>query len=139
MSKFELEEEYEFDFFLLGISSHEKDYRICWAINNILEISLEKEDRDIEVSVKKSNRTSLHSMYTFYDDNQETIYRLIANRSNLGFLVPESPQADYFLHISDGYHLDFEKISTLINHIPFVLTTFKIDPESLKSKKNLIF
>ena len=110
MSKFELEEEYEFDFFLLGISSHEKDYRICWAINNILEISLEKEDRDIEVSVKKSNRTSLHSMYTFYDDNQETIYRLIANRSNLGFLVPETPQADYFLQISEGYHLDFEKI-----------------------------
>ena len=40
--KYHLEEEYEYDFDLYGISSHEKDYRICWAINNSLGLSLER-------------------------------------------------------------------------------------------------
>ena len=46
--KYHLEEEYEYDFDLYGISSHEKDYRICWAINNSLGLSLERTTENIE-------------------------------------------------------------------------------------------
>ena len=47
--KYHLEEEYEYDFELFGISTHEKDYRLCWAINNSLNISLERSSEDVEL------------------------------------------------------------------------------------------
>ena len=47
--KYHLEEEYEYDFELFGISTHEKDYRLCWAINNSLKISLERTSEDVEL------------------------------------------------------------------------------------------
>lgn len=139
MSKYELEDDYDYDFNVLGISCHEKDYRICWAINQILEISLQKEEKDIEVIMKKSNRYSLHAMFTFYDVDNEIDYRLIANRSTMGFLVPEKQQADYLFLISDNYQVNFAKTINTIKLIPFVLTAFEIDVNSLKSKENLIF
>lgn len=137
--KYSLEEEYDFDFYLLGISCHEKDYRACWAINQALGINLSKEENDIEVIIKKSNRCSLHSMFTYYHEDTETEFRLIANRSTLGVLIPEKSQADYLLMITDNSENSIEEIRKRINEIPFVLTSFIVDVEDLKSKENLIF
>lgn len=139
MSKYELEEEYDYDFNVLGISCHEKDYRICWAINQILGTSMQKEEKDIEVIIKKSNRYSLHTMFTCFDIDNEIDYRLISNRSTMGFLVPEKQQADYLFIVSDHFQIDFKEITQKIKLIPFVLTAFKIELDDLKSKENLIF
>lgn len=139
MSKYELEDDYDYDFNVLGISCHEKDYRICWAINQILGVTMQKEESDIEVVIKKSNRYSLHTMFSLIDYESEIDYRLVSNRSTMGFLVPEKPQADYIFIVSDHFQLDFNQMKQKINLIPFVLTTFEIDIESLKSKENLIF
>ena len=139
MSKYDLEDDYDYDFNVLGISCHEKDYRICWAINQILGVTMQKEESDIEVVVKKSNRYSLHAMFSLIDFENEIDYRLVANRSTMGFLVPEKPQADYIFIVTDHFQLDFKQMKQKINLIPFVLTTFEINLESLKSKDNLIF
>lgn len=137
--KYSLDEEYDFDFELLGISCHEKDYRLCWALNHALNISLAKEENDIEVIIKKNNRCSLHSMFTYFDEELETEYRLIANRSTLGVLIPEKAQADYLLMITENSECTIDEIRSKVNEIPFVLTSFVVDVESLKSKENLIF
>jgi hypothetical protein len=139
MSKYELEDDYDYDFNVLGISGHEKDYRMCWAINQILGITMQKEEKDIEVIIKKSSRYSLHTMFTAIDYDNEIDYRLIANRSTMGFLIPEKPQADYIFIASDHFQLDFQQMNQKIKLIPFVLTTFEIDLETLKSKENLVF
>lgn len=137
--KYSLDEEYDFDFFLLGISCHEKDYRMCWALNHALKIALSKEENDIEVIIKKTNRCSLHAMFTYFEEETEVEFRLIANRSTLGVLVPEKAQADYLLMVSDNSESSIEEIRQEVNRIPFVLTSFVVDVESLKSKENLIF
>lgn len=137
--KYSLDEEYDFDFYLLGISCHEKDYRICWAINQALEINLSKEENDIEVILKKSNRCSLHSTFTFFDEDTETEFRLIANRSTLGVLIPEKSQADYLLLVTENSEHSISEIRNKVNKISFVLTSFVIDVEELRSKENLIF
>ena len=137
--KFTLEDAYDFDFQLLGISCHEKDYRICWAVNQILGISLQKEDKAIEVIIKKTNKYSLHTTFTYFDTDNEIDFRLIANRSTMGHLIPEKKQADYLLMVSNNYEHNVEKTRQLINQIPFVLTSFSIDIETLKSKENLVF
>ncbi|CAG5077742.1 IPExxxVDY family protein [Parvicella tangerina] len=137
--KYALDEEYDFDFHLLGISCHEKDYRICWAINQALGLNLAKEEQDIEVFMKKSNRSSLHAMFTYFHEESETDYRLIANRSTLGILIPEKAQADYLFMVTDTAERSAQELRSKVNEIPFVLTSFIIDVESLKSKENLIF
>lgn len=139
MSKYSLEDDYDYDFNLLGISCHEKDYRICWAINQILGISLQKEEKDIEVIIKKSNRYSLHTMFTFIDEENEIEYRLISNRSTMGYLISEKPQADYLFLVTENFQMEFAKILSTIKLIPFVLTAFEINVNDLKSKENLIF
>jgi len=134
-----LEDDYDYDFKLLGISCHEKDYRICWGINTHLGFSLEREENDIEVIIKKSNRHSLHSSFEYYDNDYDNEYFLLTNRSSLGYLIPEKAQADYLLMIKENYPVDLKDLISQLKSIPFVLTAFEIDVYSLKSKENLIF
>ena len=37
-------DEQEDSFTLIGISCHQKDYRLCWELNKILELELQKEE-----------------------------------------------------------------------------------------------
>jgi len=137
--KYLLDEEYDFDFKLIGISCHEKDYRVTWGLNKYLDIALQRKDEDIEVIIKKSNRYSHHSAYSFYDKELDNDYSLLTNRSSMGYLIPEKVQADYLLMITDNYPIIMTEVLKKIREIPFVLTAFDIDVYSLKSKENLIF
>lgn len=137
--KYILDEEYDYDFRVIGVSCHEKDYRICWGLNQQLCLFLSREEEDLEVAIKKSNRFSSHSLYSYIDKDTENEYSLLANRSNMGFLIPEQAHADYLLLIKESYPVNFESMIGQIKLIPFVLTAFEIDVFALKSKENLIF
>jgi len=43
----------DYRFFLIGISSHENDYHLCWAINQKLNLNLQK----------RANYVLFHSMH----------------------------------------------------------------------------
>lgn len=139
MNKFKLEIEYDYDFVLIGICSHEKDYRICWAINQKLDFDLKKTE-DLEIKEKKQAEPSLFSMYVHENPEEYVEYYVIANRGANGMLVPEQKQADYFLMIrgtiTDG---QVESIIKQLREISMVLTAYEIDPTQLKSKHNLLF
>ena len=137
--KYTLEEEYEYDFRLIGISCHEKDYRICWGLNNGLRLSLAKEEKGIEVLMKKTNEFSKHAVYSYFQEDTENEFTLLNNRSNAGYLVPEQAQADYLFMIKESYDVDILALISKIKSIPFVLTAFEVKVGNLKSKKNLIF
>jgi hypothetical protein len=137
---FLLEDEYDYDFKLIGISCHEKDYRLCWGVNQKMNISLQRNENDIELIIKKSNRHSLHSSYIFIDDEYDNEYNLLTNRSSMGYLIPEKAQADYLLMIKDeNYPISITDVINNLKEITFVLTAFEIEVRSLKSKDNLIF
>lgn len=51
-----LENDFEFEFQLIGISCHEKDYRICWALNQALGVELTKTETDLELVLKKRKK-----------------------------------------------------------------------------------
>ena len=137
--KYTLEEEYEYDFRLIGISCHEKDYRICWGLNNGLRLSLAKEEKGIEVLIKKTNEFSKHALYSYFQEDTENEFTLLNNRSNAGYLVPEQAQADYLFMIKESYDVDILALISKIKSIPFVLTAFEVKVGNLKSKENLIF
>ncbi|MAY84245.1 MAG: hypothetical protein CMP59_08940 [Flavobacteriales bacterium] len=137
MSKFSLELEEDFDFYMLGICSHVKDYRLCWELNQNLEIKLTK-NSDLEIV--SQGETKLYSFNCDEDDNKANDYYLISNKSPQGYLVPEEKKCDYFLVIKGPLSEDEEKaILATINESKNVLTSYPIEASELKSKNNLIF
>jgi hypothetical protein len=139
MSKKLLSIEYEYDFTLLCISCHEKDYRLCWYINKALQIELIKIE-NLEIYFSKEKLKGLFSLFSYEDkENQSAIY-LISNRSSHGILIPEQKQSDYFMIIK-GTLVKDDKIYLIreLKKIPIILTIFETDPNKLKSRKNLIF
>lgn len=139
MLKHTLDIEYDFDFVLLGISCHEKDYRISWALREKLGFDLCRGE-DIVISNRKPGEDGSFAVFeSLNEDNDSGIY-LVANRSESSFLIPEQRAFDYFLLAKGGYDKqDQEFMLKKTREIPFVLTAFSIDPNSLKSKQNLIF
>lgn len=163
MGKHTLEIEYDYDFVLIGISSHEKDYRFCWALNNKLKLELSKQE-SLEIKGKKQVTPSFFSFFAFDDQDQYTEYSVIANfsenktlalaentlfgpagkskedHSENEFLIPEHKQMNYFFVIRGEMEDDeVEALVQQIREIDIVLTAVRIDPKSLRSKQNLIF
>jgi len=137
MSKLILNLDEDYEFTLIGISCHSKDYRICREINNTLNIDLIRTE-DLEIA--KQSTINSHPFYEYIDDDNYLEYYLISNRGNNSFLIPEQKKVDFFLlakgDISDNHTND---VIYKINKVSLVLTSFSIDPYLLKSKQNLLF
>ena len=137
MAKLTLEVEEDYDFELVGICSHVKDYRLSWEINKALEFDLEKDD-NYEINVKGDRQS--YSFFSFIDDENLVEFYLINNRCSNGILIPEEKKSDYFLMIRGvlrGGHK--EELIQKISNIKNVLTTYEIEVDQLKSKSNLLF
>ena len=138
MSKTLLDFEYESDFQLIGLSCHQKDYRLAWFINKELGWELRKMN-NLEVILKKGEKESF-VRNTFHDKENHLQFDLISNLGSEFYLIPEHRKADYFIRI-DGYY-DNSELSDLISklrQIEIVNLAFQIDAEALKSKNNLHF
>jgi len=137
MSKVLLKPENDYDFDLIGISCHQKDYRLSFEINKGLELDLQK-DNDLIINTK--NGQTAFSLSLYIDEENHREYYLIANSGTGGKLVPEQNLSDFFLMIrgviSDE---DIERCIEDIKRIEIVLAAYEIEISTLKSKENLIF
>ncbi|HAW51205.1 MAG TPA: IPExxxVDY family protein [Flavobacteriales bacterium] len=126
----------DYDFSLLGISCHAKDYRLCWEINKALNVDLEKQHYIF--SEKQSDKAFSNAAY--FDEENHIDYVLISNKNEGGVLIPEHSQLDYFIKIQGPQHefIAEDSRSALLN-IDFVLAVVELNPSELKSKMNLIF
>jgi hypothetical protein len=139
MAKQVLTIEYDFDFTLYGISCHEKDYRLSWSLNKGLNIDLAK-TADYLIETKKQKEGLNYSSFSFEDSHRYLHFFLLSNKSLQGPLLPEQKQADFLLLIKGN--LNPESKALLLKEIKAsqdVLTAFEINPNSLKSKENLLF
>ena len=139
MPKFRLDVEYDYDFFLVGISCHEKPFRICWAINKELELNLEQTE-PLQISMKKNATATEFPLFAEEDQQHETAIYVIANKSENQVLVPEQESADYFFIAKGPFTVtDKERMMRQLKSISFVLMSYSIDPSTLRSKQNLVF
>lgn len=129
----------EIDYDLIGICCHQKDYRLCWAINAHLGFMLSKSDEDFMVSGKKGEILSSHSFYEWFDEVNHLNYYLIKNKASTTYLIPEKAQIDYFLVIQDAGVVELDVLLTQLKEISSILTALIIDPVTLPSKNRLIF
>lgn len=87
------------NFLLIGISSYENDYRLCWDLNNCLNSDLQRIE-NLEVLDNKTNKLQKFPVFYFEDENKHRGLRLIGNRCEDGFLIGEWKNIDYLLKIS---------------------------------------
>lgn len=131
----------EFDFSLLGISSHENDYRLTWAFNNQLNYEFIKTD-DVKIPKPDKKGFDLFTKYTYVDEDTLYLFNLISNRCQNGFLLEEYKNIDFLLQVYGDFEQGF--INNLLGNIKkldLIGTAFHIDLSSLKnkSKTKLIF
>lgn len=130
--------EIENDYSLIGIASHENDYRLSWAINKSLGLDLKKSE-DFTLDHPKHKILINYSFYVFDDENNYITYNLISNKSEKGFLIPEMKNIDFVLRVSGSPDQDL--INDLVfnlKKIDIVITAFLISELSDKLRKVLM-
>lgn len=129
----------ELEFSLIGISSHENDYHLSWAINKHLELNLTRSD-NLCLMNKQHEIVQEFAVSSYEDEESMLLYNLISNSGEKGFLFIELRNIDYFLQIYG--ELSENQLITLqnqLNEIDIVSASFIIDPGSLKSPDKLLF
>jgi len=118
----------------LGISSHENDYRLSWALNEYLGFHLAKSENH-QLFNPKINEEQSFTVYACIEDPTIS-YRLISNRCDNGFLLEEFRNIDFILVIqSTDASFSFEALMARIKTIPFVAAVFPINLPPAKGKR----
>ncbi len=131
--------EEQIDFEMIGLCSHHSDYRLVWAINDLLKYKLVKSDEEFIVTNKKGEPISSHSMYTYYDEENRLDFYLIKNKVEGKFLIPEKSAIDYFLFLCDNVSIEATDVVKQLKLVPSVLAAYLFDPEEISSTQNLAF
>ena len=131
MAKFKLDLEPDPEVFLIAISSHVNDYRLCWSLNNGLGLQLARRKDDIEDAGPEG------VAYFCVFDQPETeagpSWSLVANHAQDGVLVPEQRQADYFLVMGTDTAQVPEEVLETVRKTQFVLAAYILEANTLKS------
>ncbi|NNC69891.1 MAG: IPExxxVDY family protein [Flavobacteriaceae bacterium] len=141
------------DYNLVGLHTSLEDYRLAFFLNSNLNIQLKRNADDLDFY----DGHAQFALYT-YDCSKDFItWSLIANKYNYvskdltstnlfseqyqtSVLIPEKKQVDYFLKIEADMHMPkLETILSTINNIKNILTSYSINPQTLKSRDFLIF
>lgn len=137
MAKFTIAAATDIDFELIGISSHIRNYRICWLVNNALAIDLNRSD-DLEIIKKKE--ALLFCFFNYIDEENNIEYYLIANKCENGLLIQEKHTIDYFLLLKGNTtNTLIEKIQKKLSNQDDIIMTQQLEITKLKSHKNLLF
>ena len=134
--KFDSEE--AFDFLLIGIICHQKDYKLCHELNRRLSLELARQD-DYELLTPKKLKPSKFPLYK-YENNDGDVYYVFCNKSADDLLIPEQHQMDYFLMIQENFNrIDMTNLITKLRSIALILGAYPIDVKTLKSKEYFLF
>jgi hypothetical protein len=116
----------EIDFTVLAINSHVKGYKLCWNINNTLQVTFKKqEDHNIKNEL-------WFARYTYICD-EGVEYNLLANRSKQGYLIPSQKSVNYFLVIKNNYRTqDKKEFITKLSVTKDILLVFELDTTLIK-------
>ncbi len=91
------------EYYLIGVVSSYKEYKLAWYINKIFNISMVKKKNEIIKLVKDQN---IEMSYLIYKNNKKYI-RLISNklrkRHAKSHFIPSLPNFDYLIQFSKSF------------------------------------
>jgi hypothetical protein len=136
------------DFDLIQIYCHQKDYRLCWALNEHLGSSFQRVD-DFP-NGDEHYKLSTYSQFVWVDDINHREYFLISNQAlpkpetvpSSGLfatetampLIPELPRVDYFLQLYGQFDMkELNELEEQLNAIAIINAAQLTDASALKS------
>jgi hypothetical protein len=132
-----LDEELEFD--VVGITSHQADYKLVWHVNNKLNLHFIKSEVDLQVYNEKKDEELAFPYYHYEDELDRVSYFLLKNKNELNYLVPEAQSIDYFLFLTNNFIIDINDFIGQMRQIDAVLGVFEFDNQKFKSFQYLEF
>jgi hypothetical protein len=139
MKKYLLNLDEDLDFDVVGISSHQLDYRLVWSINASLSLHLTKAYQPMAVYNEKKNMDVSFPVYGYQDELDRVGCYLLKNKNGLDYLVPEASNMDYFLFLTNNHAIDVEKFISELRRIETILAVFSFDNQKHKSFQYLEF
>ena len=140
----------EKDYKLIAIHSDIEPYKLAFEINKKLKIQLKRSSFDLSIK----NQSSIFDLYKHISEVFNTKLYLILNKSTdkkkiegqllfenfdeQSYLIPELRKAQYLLKIEGG-GFDIDNLLKKLNEIDNVISTYRTEVSSIKSKYNLIF
>ena len=140
----------EKDYKLIAIHSDIEPYKLAFEINKKLKIQLKRSSFDLSFK----NKNSIFDLYKHTSEVFNTKLYLILNKSTdkkkiegqllfenfdeQSYLIPELRKAQYLLKIEGG-GFDADNLLKKLNEIDNVISSYRTEISSIKSKYNLIF
>lgn len=154
MAKIHLDDDFFMkDATVYGIVSELPDYRLCFFLNQLCQLQLQRNHDDREYKFKGNNY--LYSEFSYQHPVLKTYWNFTSNRSyglatqidelrplnsaQRALLVPDLKSFDYFLWYEDlaNNQLD-ELLNNRLKQLSYVRAFKKIDPAQSKNLKNLL-
>ncbi|MDP6907953.1 MAG: IPExxxVDY family protein [Flavobacteriales bacterium] len=152
------------DFELFHVYCHQKDYRLCWALNQAFRFELQRvtdfleipeKENETKEEISKRLETITYAQFHFKDEvTHRSIYVLAnhpINRSvvtkqgdlfateKMELLIPELPLVDYFIQLYGQFEpSDIDDIQEKLNLIPMINAAHLVNTETLRSYANLM-
>ncbi|TKD65225.1 IPExxxVDY family protein [Flavobacterium sp. ASW18X] len=145
------EECFDDSFELIAIHTNLESYQLAYFINSVTDLQLARSFRDLVVD------TVAYALYEYKDAISEEDWFLMANiaqKEDTGLaeglfsqsntlityhLLEERKDINYLLKLSAEQTIQINNVLEQIKSIPKVRMAYALEPETLKSKKNLIF
>jgi hypothetical protein len=123
-------------FVLLGISSHENDYRLSWAINRKLGLDFRRTESLRVPHIKNIEAAPMEfSMFQYTSPDGIIKMNLISNRCPNGFFISKLKNIDFFLQIFGEDAPDMaDNLSKELRSIDLVSTVFEIPRKNLNAR-----
>lgn len=99
MSKHRLIVEEDYNFISLGLSCHQKDYRMAWFLNQLLKFDFKRSQVEIK---DKSGTPHIYPLFGHSDPQHHLNYYLLNNLSSSIPLIKEYKQFNMFILV-EGY------------------------------------
>ena len=131
--------EIEIDFAIIGLSSHQKDFKLSWSINKHNEWQLKKED-DVLIETKTSTAKIPFALFSYVNEELGCEFLLLENKHLGHQVLPEIKGADYLIILRGAYsnQLIQETLNKLKTN-PLVITAFEVEENKIVNKQNLYF
>jgi hypothetical protein len=124
--------ESKINFKVIGISSHENDYRLVWSINEKLRLQFLRID-NLVIHHQKLKEDLEFSRYLFDDSDRYVKYFLINNHNPDGYLFPELKNLDFLIQIiGEMNDIELKAFEKKLKTVDVVSTAFILQPEKIK-------
>lgn len=126
------------NFKIIGISSHENDYRLVWAVNNQLNTRFIRID-NLSLFDQKLNDAMEFSKYGYTDEDKCLQFYLISNRCPNGFLFPQVKNFDYLFQVfGEISETEVRDMLRKLKSVAVVSAAFELPPEKLKGAGRIL-